>query len=136
MGNVRDPMEATMTDPRDLSYATEDEMLAKEVAAEVRVHHGPDSGPDEASPDRTAPSGAGDQVGTATPIEADPRDVDGTTADVERAAAAAASERAERSGERERDAVVEGTHGDPLGDDGDDDPRNNDSPPGHNATRQ
>ena len=97
-----------MTDPRDLSYATEDEMLAKEVAAEVRVHHGHDSGHDEATPDRTAPSGAGDQAGTAPPIEADPQDVDGTPADVERAAAAAASERAERSGERDRDATTEG----------------------------
>ncbi len=125
-----------MTDPRDLSYATEDEMLAKEVAAEVRVHHGHDSAPDEAPPDRTAPSGAGDQVGSVTPIEADPRDVDGTTADVERAAAAAASERAERSEERDRDAMVEGAHGDPLSDDGDDDPRNNDTHPPHNATRQ
>ena len=75
-------METTMTDPRDLSYATEDEMLAKEVAADVRVHHGHDSGRDE-----------------APPIEADPRDVDGTTADVERAA---------RSGERDRGATSEG----------------------------
>ncbi len=125
-----------MTDPRDLSYATEDEMLAKEVAAEVRGHRGHDIAPDEASPDRTVPSGESDRERAAEPIEADPRDVDGTTADVERAAAAAASERAERSEERDRDAMVEGAHGDLLGDDGDDDPRNNDTHPVVNATRQ
>ena len=95
--DVRDTREATMTDPRDLSYATEDEMLAKEVAAEVRGHRGHDIGRDEVTPDRTAPTGAGSQEGTAPPIEADPRDVDGTTADVELA----------RGGRRERASRTE-----------------------------
>ena len=75
-----------MTDPRDLSQATDDELRAADAAAEVRTPRGHD---------RETPT----PVRAATgPSAGDPRDLDDATADELRAAEAAASVRVERHG--------------------------------------
>ena len=78
--------EAPVTDPRDLSQATDDELRAADAAAEVRTPRGHDGGtPTPVRPATGAPAG-------------DPRDLDESTDDELRAAEAAASVRVERRG--------------------------------------
>ena len=83
-----------MTDPRDLTEATDDELRAVKAAAQVRIHHTLDS-------DRAIPE---EHVAEA-PMR-DPRDLSQATDDEARAAAAAMSVRVERSAERDYDATT------------------------------
>lgn len=82
-----------MTDPRDLTEATDDELRAVNAAAQVRLHHTLDS--DSAIPE---------DHGTEAPMR-DPRDLNQATDDEARAAAAM-SVRVERSAERDDDATT------------------------------
>jgi len=85
-----------MTDPRDLTEATDDERRAANAAAEVRIHHTGDS--NSAIPEEHV---------TETPVP-DSRDLSRATDDEARAAAAAKGERVERSAERDHDATTSG----------------------------
>jgi len=85
-----------MTDPRDRTEATDDELRAVNAAAQVRIHHTPDSAsaiPEEHVTEAAMP---------------DPRDLTQATDDEARAAAAAMSVRVERSAERDDDATTSG----------------------------
>ena len=76
-----------MTDPRDLTEATDDELRAAKAAAEVRIHRSVEA--DVAVPEDPA-------METPAP---DPRDLSQATDDETRAAAAAERVRVERSAE-------------------------------------
>ncbi len=85
-----------MTDPRDLTEATDDELRAVNAAAQVRIHHTLES--DSAIPEEHVAEAA----------MPDPRDLSQATDDEARAAAAAKGERVERSAERDHDATTSG----------------------------
>jgi len=89
-------MEDTMTDPRDLTEATDDELRAVKAAAQVRIHHTLES------------DGAIPEEHVAEAPASDPRDLSQATDDEARAAAAAMSGRVERSAERDDDAATSG----------------------------
>ena len=86
--------EDMMTDPRDLTEATDDELRAVDAAARVRIHHTGDS--NSAIPEEHV---------AETPMR-DPRDLSRATDDETRAAAAAMSVRVERSAERDAAATT------------------------------
>lgn len=83
-----------MSDPRDVSQATDDELRAADAAAQVRTHR------DHAASDESVGHPEASGAHAAGGSTSDPRDLDRPTADELRAADVAAGARADRSAER------------------------------------